>query len=149
MKKIVIILIASFFALNVYAQNNDSEIEDIKKTILSAYVDGLQNEGDIEKIDKGFHPNFELLGIGKDNEMWSLSIKDWKEKVIKGKKDGKFPKKEENKVSIKFLFVDVTGSAAVAKFEFYVGDKLTYVDYQSLYKFKDGWKIVSKIYHKF
>jgi len=149
MKKIVIVLLVSFFTLNVYSQNNDTEIDNIKKTILTAYVDGLQNEGDIVKIDKGFHPKFELLGIGKDNEMWSLSIKDWKEKVIKGKKDGKFPKKEENKVSIKFLFVDVTGSAAVAKFEFFIGDKLTYVDYQSLYKFKDGWKIVSKIYHKF
>jgi hypothetical protein len=45
--------------------------------------------------------------------------------------------------------VDVTGDAAVAKFEFYVGIKLAYVDYQFLYKFADGWKIVSKIFHKY
>lgn len=149
MKKVFLLFIVTFTALNVFSQNNDAEINEIKKTILSAYVDGLQNEGDIEKINKGFHPDFELLGIGKDNEMWKLSIKDWKEKVIKQKKESKYPKKDEDKVSVKFLFVDVTGNAAVAKFEFYIGDKLTYVDYQSLYKFKDGWKIVSKIYHKF
>ena len=59
------------------------------------------------------------------------------------------PKKEENKVSVKFLLVDVTGNAAVAKFEFYVGQKLTFVDYQFLYKFQENWKIVSKIYYKF
>lgn len=149
MKKVFLLIIVTFLALNVFSQNNDAEIENIKKTILTAYVDGLQNEGDIEKIDKGFHPDFELLGIEKDNEMWRLSIKDWKSKVSKQKKDGEYPKEGENKVSIKFLFVDVTGSAAVAKFEFYIGEELTYVDYQSLYKFKDGWKIVSKIYYKF
>lgn len=149
MKKILLVILVTFSAVSLYSQNNDAEIEIIKKTILTAYVEGLQNEADIEKIDKGFHPDFELLGIGEGNEMWRLSIKDWKIKVIKRKEKGEFPKKDENKVSIKFLFVDVTGNAAVAKFEFYIGDKLTYVDYQSLYKFEDGWKIVSKTYHKF
>ena len=149
MKKVFLLIIVTFLALNVFSQNNDAEIENIKKTILTAYVDGLQNEGDIEKIDKGFHPDFELLGIGKENEMWKLSIKDWKNKVNKQKKDGEYPKEGDNKISIKFLFVDVTGTAAIAKFEFYIGDDLTYVDYQSLYKFKEGWKIVSKIYYKF
>ncbi len=149
MKKYFLLIIVTFLAMNTFSQNNDAEIENIKKTILTAYVDGLQNEGDIEKIDKGFHPDFELLGIGKENKMWRLSIKDWKNKVSKQKKEGEYPKEGKNKVSIKFLFVDVTGTAAIAKFEFYIGDELTYVDYQSLYKFKDGWKIVSKIYYKF
>ncbi|MBC8321836.1 MAG: nuclear transport factor 2 family protein [Bacteroidetes bacterium] len=36
----------------------------------------------------------------------------------------------------------------MAKFEFYIGNKLTYIDYISLDKFKDGWKIVSKIFYK-
>jgi len=45
--------------------------------------------------------------------------------------------------------VDVTGNAAMAKFEFYVGDKLTFVDYQFLYRFGDQWKIVSKIYFRY
>ena len=69
MKKIFLLIIVAFFAMNAFSQNNDAEIENIKKTILTAYVDGLQNEGDIEKIDKGFHPDFELLGIGKENKI--------------------------------------------------------------------------------
>ena len=59
------------------------------------------------------------------------------------------PRPEEKKISIQFLSVDVTGTAAVAKFEFYVGDELKYIDYLSLYKFDDKWKLVSKIFFKF
>ena len=43
-------------SLSTIAQNNASGKEDqelIKKVIQSAYVDGLQNEGDMDKIDKG------------------------------------------------------------------------------------------------
>ena len=136
------------FCTSGMAQNTNSDEEVIKNVIQTAYVDGLQNEGDFKKIDAGFHPDFELLGIGKDNEMWRLSITDWKKSVEKKLKEGKLPKKGKDKVSIKFLSVDVTGTVAVAKFEFYVGDKLVYIDYQSLYKFSDGWKIVSKVFYK-
>jgi len=148
MKTILTAVLLIIISLPTISQNNDKEVEAIKEVIQTAYVEGLQNEADIEKIDKGFHPDFELLGIDKNNELWHLSISDWKKKVIKGKKDGQYPKSDENKVSIKFLFVDITGNAAVAKFEFYVGKELKYIDYQSLYKFNDGWKIISKIYHK-
>jgi len=37
----------------------------------------------------------------------------------------------------------------MAKFEFYVGARLTFVDYQFLYKFGEDWKIVSKIFYKY
>lgn len=50
--------------------------------------------------------------------------------------------------SIKFKSIDATGTSAMAKIEFYIGNKLTYVDYISVYKFKDGWKIVDKIFYK-
>ncbi len=45
------------------------------------------------KIDKGFHPDFELLGIGKGNSMWRYSIAKWKESVEKDLKSGKLKKK--------------------------------------------------------
>lgn len=135
-----------------YSQN-DAEIkkeqEAIKTVIQSAYVDGLQNEGDVAKIDAGFHPAFNLLGIGQGQTIWALPIYTWKENILRDKASGKIPRTGEKKVSIKFLSVDVTGTAAMAKIEFYVGTKLTYVDYLSLYKFEDNWKIVNKIFYKF
>lgn len=144
--KNLLIIIGLLMTLSSSAQKTDEDA--IKDVIQTAYVEGLQNEGNIEKIDSGIHPGFNLLGIGDGNEMWSLSIADWKAKTVKRLEAGELPRKE-NLISIKFLSVDITGTAAVAKIEFFVGEKLTYVDYISLYKFEDGWKMVNKIYYKF
>ncbi|MFO7615163.1 MAG: nuclear transport factor 2 family protein [Bacteroidales bacterium] len=139
------------FTLGTFSQNNEDIANDremIKEVIQSAYVEGLQNEGDIAKIDAGFHPGFRLLGTGPGGEMWELPISEWKERVVKEVAEGKKPRKAEEAVSVKFLEVDVTGNAAMAKFEFYVGEKLTFIDYLFLYKFENQWMIVSKIFYK-
>jgi hypothetical protein len=129
-------------------QNIEDEKEAIKKVIQTSYVEGLQNEGDIIKIDAGFHPGFSLLGIGKGDQIWKLPIYTWKENAINDVKSGKKPKSGDDLVTVNFLSVDVTGTAAVVKLEFFVGDKKTYIDYISVYKFESGWKIVNKIFYK-
>lgn len=149
MKKLHVLILFVLLPALALAQEVDKEVELIKKVIQSAYVEGIQNEGDITKIDAGIHPDFNLLGIGENGIIWKLPIAEWKEKVIKRKNEGKLPRTKDNLVSIKFLSVDVTGTAAVAKFEFYVGGELKYVDYISMYKFNEGWKMVSKIYYQF
>ena len=148
MKRIQFTLIVLLLAtIGLKAQEQDKEA--IKKVIQTAYVEGLQNEGDTVKVNSGIHPEFRLLGIGKnDNEMRKLPIDEWKDRVIKRKQKGEYPRKGDKLVSVKFLNIDVTGSAAVAKIEFYVGKELKYVDYIGLYKFSKGWKMVSKIYQK-
>ncbi|MCU4174800.1 nuclear transport factor 2 family protein [Carboxylicivirga sp. N1Y90] len=150
MKKIIFMLALISLSTTLIAQSNKDEQAAIKKVIQTAYVEGLQNEGDLSKIDAGIHSDFNLLGIDKDgSSIWKLPIAEWKEKVKKRKEAGAYPKTGDKLVSIKFLSVDVTGTSAVAKFEFYVGKEKKYVDYISLYKFKDGWKMVSKIYYQF
>ncbi len=152
MKKALIILVLTILGFSVTAQNqikDEAEVNQIKSVIQSAYVDGLQNDGDFAKIDKGFHPGFELLIPEENGGLKKYSLAEWKEKIKASLTSGKMPKKGDDRVSVKFLLVDVTGNAAVAKFEFYVGPRLTFVDYQFLYKYQDGWKIVSKIYHRF
>lgn len=148
MKK-VFIVIFFFSVIFTIAQNVEHEEEAIKNVIQTAYVEGLQNEGNLEKIDSGIHPDFNLLGIGEGDEMWKLSIADWKVKTVKRLEKGELPRTGEGLVSIKFLSIDITGTAAVAKIEFYVGERLTFVDYISLYKFESGWKMVNKIFYKF
>ncbi len=152
MKKLMIMILLVLVYVQIQSQTNnanDTEIEQIKKVIQTAYVEGLQNEGNFDKIDKGFHPGFELLIPSADGQLEKLTLTAWKERIKTKLASGEMPRKPENKISIKFIFVDVTNDAAVAKFEFYVGSKLSFMDYQSLYKFSDGWKIVSKIYHKY
>ena len=41
----------------------------------------------------------------------------------------------------------VGSAAAVVRLELYRDGKHTFTDYLSLYRFADGWKIVSKIFH--
>lgn len=153
MKKIIsAIFFSLLLATTGMAQGAEDlkiEQEAIKKIIQTAYVEGLQNEGDWEKIDKGFHPSFNLLGIDQGDVIRILPIYSWKERVKQDKIAGKLPRTGNDKVTIKFLSVDVTGTAAVAKFEFYIGPKLTFIDYLSLLKFESGWKIVSKVFYRF
>ncbi len=146
MKKLLIIIIG-LAVLQVSAQDIAKEKEAIKKVIQTAYVEGLQNEGDLDKIDSGIHPGFNLIGIAENNEMWTLPIDDWKKRTEKKVEDGKLPRKGDQ-VSVKFENIDITGTAAVAKIGFYVGKKKVYVDYISLYKFDKGWMMVNKIYYK-
>jgi hypothetical protein len=125
----------------------EKEKEAIKQVILSAYRDGIVNVGDVEAIKKGFHPEFNLLGLNKEKtDIWKLPIAEWIKGVEKKKKEGQYPPAQ--KVSFKFLLVDVVGNAGIAKIEFYKGEKLAYTDFLSLYKFNDGWKLVAKIYQE-
>ncbi len=149
MKKISLLFIVVLSCNFVNSQIVEDEKKAIKKIIQTAYVEGLQNEGNIDKIDSGIHPDFNLLGVNKDGSIWKLPIDEWKQKVMKRKEAGDFPKTGDKLVSIKFLTVHVTGTSAIAGFEFYVGKEKRYVDYISLYKFEEGWKMISKIYYQF
>ena len=119
------------------------EADAIKALVQTAYVDGLQNLGDLEKTKAGFHPDFVLLGL-RDGALTRLPIAEWIASAGKRKADGAKPPL----TTCKFLTVDVTGSAASLKLELHQNDKRVFTDYLSLYKFPDGWKIVGKIYYR-
>jgi hypothetical protein len=120
-----------------------SDEDAIKALIQSAYVDGLQNLGDLEKTKAGFHPDFVLLGL-RDGKLTRLPIAEWVASAEKRKADGVKPPL----TVCKFLVIDVTGSAASVKLELHQNDKRIFTDYLSLYKFPDGWKIAGKIFYR-
>lgn len=145
----LISLLFGFSGVNLAQDvSNEAEKEAIKNAIQIGYVEGLQNEGNAEKIDAYFHPGFNLLGIAERDNMWQLPIYNWKANALNDVKTGKKPKTGDEIVTVNFLDVDVTGTAAVVKLEFLVGGVKKYVDYISLYKFESGWKIVNKIFYK-
>jgi hypothetical protein len=49
----------------------------------------------------------------------------------------------------KIPLVHVTGYAAMAIVEIYNEEKQIYTDYMNLYKFGNGWKIVTKTFYAF
>lgn len=149
MKKAILFLFL-FTSLLIRAQQTteSKDVQDITQLIRTAYVEGLQNEGDTVKINNGFHPLFEMLMPMKDGSLKKYALKEWKEKIKTEVREGRLPRTGDKKISIKILNIDVTGNVAVAKFEFYVGSKLTFIDYLSIIKFGDSWKIVGKMYQK-
>ncbi|MDI6846019.1 MAG: nuclear transport factor 2 family protein [Candidatus Saccharicenans sp.] len=130
------------FSSTAKAQPTEDE-EAIKALIQSAYVDGLQNSGDLEKTRAGFHPDFVLLGL-RDGQLTRLPIADWIASTEKRKAQGQKPPL----TTCKFLQVDITGDAAMVKLELHREGQRIFTDYLSLYKFPDGWKIVGKIYYR-
>jgi len=147
MKKLTLIMVAFFFATSIIAQETANEKEAIKKVIQTAYVDGLQNKGNVEDIESGFHPGFNLLGV-RDNMLTKFPIYSWVESFEKRKGADPAPPAEEQKITCDYLLIDVTGNAAMAKIQLNRNKELLFTDYLQLYKFEDGWKIVSKIYYR-
>ena len=149
MKKITFLLLAISMCAFATAQDADkNEKEAIKKLVLSAYVDGLQNNGDLDATRNGFYPGFDLL-IYKDIMVDKLPIYNWITYAEMRKEKNPEALAEDEITSCEFEFIDITGSAAVAKIHLSKGGKKIYTDYLSLYNFtNDGWKIVSKIYYK-
>lgn len=138
---ILAILIATAGAIST-AHAGDEEAA-VKETIVNAYVKGIHIDRDIPAIRKGFHPSFTMF-IRKGEEVRTLSIDDWVKSIEKSKEKNPDPPAYE--VTSDIPMVSVSGDAAVAKVMIFRDGKLIYSDYMSLYKFKDGWKIVAKIY---
>jgi hypothetical protein len=140
-------LIIGITILSYGQEEMKSDKEAIKKVVQTAYIDGLQNKGDLDYTRNGFHPGFNLL-IMKNGMLEKLPIYNWIEYAEMKKAKDPDPPSDEEKVTCEFLDIDITGTAAVVKLKFLKGGKHIYTDYLSLYKFDDSWKIVSKIFYK-
>ena len=143
MKKYASLLLFLFSPVILFGQEDEKEA--IQHVIQSAYIDGIHNLGNIEDIEKGFHPGFVLLGM-RDNLLTQLPIYTWIEYVKEGKKEN--PEGPAEKTTCKYLMIDITGNSAVAKIELSRSEKLIFTDYLFLYKFDEGWRIVSKVYYR-
>lgn len=144
MKQIFISLTAIFCSIIALAQTSDEEA--VKQVVTSAYVEGIQNNGSVDDIRKGFHPSFNMLRL-IENEIKPYPIEEWIAAIEKRRAEAK-PDAKVVRTDAKFLNIDVTGGAAVVKLELYREGKKTFTDYIVLYKFTEGWRIVSKTYFR-
>ena len=140
-------MIIAAIVVSVAIQAQESEKEAIIKVIDEAYVQGLHNKGDLAPTKAGFHEGFELLGL-RDDMLTSLPIYSWMVLAERKKAGDPEPPSQEETVTAAYPMIDVSGNAAIAKVELYRNGKQLFTDYLSLYKFNEGWRIVSKIYYK-
>jgi hypothetical protein len=144
MKQIFISLTAILCSIIALAQTSDETA--VKQVVTSAYVEGIQNNGSIEDIRKGFHPSFNMLRL-MENDINPYPIEEWIAVIEKRKSEAK-PEAKPIRTEAKFLQVDITGNAAVVKLALFREGKQTFTDYITLYKFAEGWRIVSKTYYR-
>jgi hypothetical protein len=130
-----------------FAQSNFTDDEKaIRAVIQSAYVEGLQNWGNIADIEAGFHPTFELLTKTNDNKIIKLPIGKWIESVKARKAQN--PDGPGAPVIAEIHNIDITVEAAAVKLDLLREGKKLFTDYLLLYKFEEGWRIVGKIYYR-
>jgi hypothetical protein len=141
MKKVLtFFLLLSCFILKAQTQDEES----IKQVITTSYVNGIQNRGSSEDIRKGFAPTFTMLRF-VNNEVKPYPIEEWIAAIEKSKAQNE---PAQPKAEGKFINIDITGTAAVVKLDLFRDGKRTFTDYLVLYKFTEGWKIVSKTYYR-
>jgi hypothetical protein len=137
-----VFLFLSFLTLYAYGQS--AEEIAVRQVVTSAYIEGIHNRGNVEDIRKGFHPTFNMLRL-VDNEIKPLPIEEWIVNLEKAKKESAT---QPPRTDGKFVNVDVTGTNAVVKLELYRENKKIFTDYLVLYKFAEGWRIVSKTFYR-
>jgi len=118
-------------------------VDEIKKVLEKAYIEGIHTTQDEETIRSGFHPDFKMLVLN-DDHMMKVSIDDWLPRLEEMKKAN--PKMWAGETTYKCHLVDYHKYAAVIKMEVHKNGEYFSRDYMLLYKFGDGWKIVSKVY---
>jgi len=144
MKILAFALLMTFcFLAPIHPAGADEVNAEIAEVIQTAYVRGIQIEGDPELIRSGFDSSFRMF-IKGDEGVRHVTIEDWISRIEASAEER--AKKPKRNVKAKVTVLDRAGHAAVAKVYVEEDGKHIFTDYMSLYHFEDGWKIVAKIF---
>lgn len=122
--------------------NEGSEERTIRSIIEQFYIQVIFVDRDVEELEKGFHSEFNMYVLG-DNKIDKRTLDVWTERIRRNKNN---PQAKRASYSHQIKLIDVTGPTAVVKIEIHKDSKLEYTDYLSLYKFKEGWRIMTKLF---
>ncbi len=126
----------------VRAESNpmSSDEEAIRATV-QGYFDGMMTPS-TDALKGSFHPESRLIGLS-EGELVIIPFNDWQASF-----DREFDEDWGNEAfRNKIVSVDIAETAAVAKVDLQ-WPRVHYVDYLSLIKIGDEWKIVNKIWHQ-
>ena len=125
------------------AASTDAEKKAVVQVITDAYINGVHAKPDAAAMRRGFHPDFRMLVL-TDGKMNAVTLDEWAARVEKAAAN---PNAARPAIKAEFPQVEIAGAAASARVEVFRDGKHTFTDYLLLYRFADGWKIVSKTYH--
>ncbi len=137
------VALSALLVAAVAAATNPGDAEAVKAAVQSAYVEGVHAHPDSAAMRRGFHPDFRMLVL-KDGTLSAVTLEEWIARMEKSRAAN--PGAPLPKIEATFTNVDVTGNAATVRLELKRDGKHVFTDYLSLYRFADGWKIVSKTF---
>ena len=117
--------------------------EAVRRVIEEAYIRGIHETQDEATVRRGFHPDFAMLVLQGD-EMIKVGLDEWFERIQVLKAEN--PDLWRAETICEFLLIDVAADAAAVKLDVYKGETFFSTDYMLLYRFAEGWKIVSKVF---
>ncbi len=141
-----LLAIALFLSPALAAAQSDADADAVKAVVQSAYVEGVHANPDAAKMRQGFSPDFRMLML-RDGKMTAVTLDEWIGRMEANRKQN--PNAPKPAVRAEFPIVDVTANEAVVKVELYRDGKHAFTDLLLLYKFPDGWKIVTKIFQSY
>jgi hypothetical protein len=124
----------------IFGQDKELAKKEIESVITKSYIEPLYLYGDLEKIKEGFHEEFRMNVLY--NGVYSIRTRDeWIERLRNNSLAA-------NAVKItytwEFNLIDVEDQTAVVKLTVNEEGKLKYIDYLTLYKFENGWRVITK-----
>jgi hypothetical protein len=122
---------------------NEQETKAIQALIERSYIEGIHRSQDEDLIYSGFHRDFAML-VRDGEDIEKVDVPQWLSRIEVMKSEN--PELWHSNTSYHFRFVDHTAYAAAVKIDVYKGETHFSTDYMLLYKFEEGWKIVSKIF---
>lgn len=130
-----LLLIAGITGVQAGAQ----DAKAIEAVITSSYIEPLYQQGDPDKIRDGFHEEFHMY-ILHQGEFMIRTRDEWIERIKRSRANDPEPRN----FSWHFDMIDAQDQTAIVKLSIKENNKLKYVDYLTLYKFEEGWKVITK-----
>lgn len=123
------------------ASSSSEDAEAIRAVVASAYIEGLHKNGSREDIRAGFHPDF-VMSVHTDAGVTKVTIEEW---IGRLPAEGQAPARE---VTHEVPTVQVVDDTAVAQVEVFLDGEHAFTDFMGLYRFPEGWRIVTKIFQR-
>ena len=139
------ILATAVLAFTVPAAASEADNKAVIQVINDAYINGVHAKPDAAAMRRGFHPDFRMLVLA-DGKMTAVTLDEWAGRVEKAAAAAN-ANATRPAIKAEFPQVSVSGNTASVRVEVYRDGRHTFTDYLLLYKFADGWRIVSKVYY--
>jgi hypothetical protein len=82
------------------------------------------------------------------NEITSAPLEEWITNIEKGRNQSN-ANADGNKATVEYKQVSIAGNSANVMLDLFRGDKKLFTDHLLLYKFNEGWRIVSKTFYRY